>query len=127
MSDTKTTRVVLLLHGSSDPLWAKPFRALIDSLKDAHASDLVHLGFLEKSEPTLPTLVAEISELGPSHIKVLPVFLSAGKHLREDVPPLLADFEKKYQGLTFELLDPVGRQAAFLQMLENLVAKSLAG
>ena len=125
MDSTRPTHVILFCHGSSNPLWAAPFRELTAKLKDKYGQDKVHLGFLELSEPNLDTLVAEIAQLGPGHIKVLPVFLSAGKHLREDVPPMLDGFSKKYQGLTLELLEPVGRQPAFVTMLEDLVGENL--
>ena len=125
MNKAVSTHVILFCHGSSDPLWAAPFRELTEELQKTYGTDCVHLGFLERSEPDLRTLVAKIAESGPGHVKVLPVFLSAGKHLREDVPPLLEDFSKEYQDLTFELLAPVGRQPVFMNMLESLVADNL--
>ncbi len=125
MDSTRPTHVILFCHGSSDPLWAAPFRELTQELQATYGKDQVHLGFLERSKPDLATLVQKISESGAGHIKVLPVFLSAGKHLREDVPPLLKEFSEKYQELTFELLDPVGRQPVFMTMLEELVGEHL--
>ena len=125
MDSTRPTHVILFCHGSSNPLWAAPFRELTTKLKDKYGQDKVHLGFLELNDPNLDTLVAEIAQSGPGHIKVLPVFLSAGKHLREDVPPMLDSFSEKYQGLTLELLEPVGRQPAFVAMLEDLVDQNL--
>ena len=125
MKSTQTTHVILFCHGSSDPLWAAPFRTLTLELQKTYGEDKVHLGFLERSEPDLETLVRKIAKLGAAHLKILPVFLSAGKHLREDVPPLLVEFDKEYQDLTFELLDPVGRQQAFMDMLEHLVGHHL--
>ena len=125
MNSTQTTHVILFCHGSSDPLWAAPFRDLTLELQKTYGEDKVHLGFLERSEPDLETLVRQIAKLGAAHVKILPVFLSAGKHLREDVPPLLVKFDQEYQELTFELLDPVGRQQAFMDMLERLVGHHL--
>ena len=125
MNDTQSTHVILFCHGSSDPLWAAPFRELTHQLQETYGQNQVHLGFLERSEPDLSAVVEKIAQLGPGHVKVLPVFLSAGKHLREDVPPLLEDFSKKYQDLTFELMAPVGRQPVFMQMLEDLVGDNL--
>ena len=125
MNSTRPTHVILFCHGSSDPLWAAPFRELTVELQKTYGEDKVHLGFLERSEPDLATLVEKIAQSGPGHIKVLPVFLSAGKHLREDVPPMLDSFSKEYQQLTFELLAPVGRQPVFMAMLEELVGQNL--
>ena len=125
MSDSSPIHVILFCHGSSDPLWAKPFRELTKSLQTTYGEDQVHLGFLERSEPDLSTLAAQIAENGPAHIKLLPVFLSAGKHLREDLPPMTENLAKQYQGLTFEILPPVGQQEAFKTMLAQLVGEHL--
>lgn len=125
MTHSSTSRVVLLCHGSSDPLWAEPFVALTASLQKVYGSQYVHLAFLERSEPNLATLVEELASLGPAHIRVLPVFLSSGKHLRQDVPPQLDAFAEKYAQLSFELLKPVGLQDSFFKMLEKLVAEAL--
>ena len=127
MNATQSIHVILFCHGSSDPLWAAPFRELTTELQQRYGQDKVHLGFLERSEPDLATLVGQIAESGPGHVKVLPVFLSAGKHLREDVPPMLDKFSEEYQDLTFELLAPVGRQPVFMTMLEDLVGENLKG
>ena len=125
MKSKQSTHVILFCHGSSNPLWAAPFRELTTELQAKYGANQVHLGFLELSEPNLETLVRKIAQSGPGHVKVLPVFLSAGKHLREDVPPLLVKFGEEYQDLTFELLEPVGRQPAFITMLDGLVGENL--
>jgi len=125
MSSTRPTHVILFCHGSSDPQWSEPFRVLTRSLQDIYDKNKVHLAFLERCEPSLVTLVEHIAKQGPAHVKILPVFLSSGKHLREDVPPMIKDFNKQYQDLSFETLPPVGQQDAFIKMLETLVGQHL--
>ncbi|HID44340.1 MAG TPA: cobalamin biosynthesis protein CbiX [Chromatiaceae bacterium] len=53
--------------------------------------DVVMAGFLELAQPSIPEGIDECVRLGAEEVVVLPYFLSAGRHVSEDIP---AEVEK---------------------------------
>lgn len=111
--------MILLAHGSSDARWRAPFEALERDLAPRIDKPVV-LAFMELSEPSLETRVAELLAQGISEIEVLPLFFAAGRHLREDVPGQL-DAIARAQPVTLRLLDPVGQHPAFVDALAGII------
>ena len=52
----------------------------------------VRCAFLELAEPSIPDGIGECVNAGADEVIVLPYFLSAGRHVAEDIP---AEIEKK--------------------------------
>ena len=89
-----------------------------------------HLGgfaYLELTEPQLPQAVAQAVALGHVHIRVLPMFLGVGKHLREDLPGLMAQLRLDHPQVQFDLQPAVGEQSAVLDALAQAACVGLPG
>lgn len=114
--------MILLAHGSSDARWRAPFEALERDLQPRVDKPVV-LAFMELSEPSLETRVAELAARGITRIEVLPLFFAAGRHLREDVPGQLAEIGRQHP-VSLHLLDPVGQHPAFVDALAGIVESS---
>lgn len=91
-----TPRVVLLGHGSPDRRHGADLRAvalaLATRLTTADASARVGVAFLEHDHPQLPEAAQHVS-LGAGSdegVRVVPLFFSAGYHVRHDVPAHVA-------------------------------------
>jgi sirohydrochlorin cobaltochelatase len=123
--ETQTTlmpydHTILLAHGSRDPLWAQPFRDLCQRLGKNHSN--VSLAFMELCEPGLSEMVDRAAARGASRIAVLPLFLAAGRHLREDVPLQITQIAED-TGLSVTLLPAIGEQEPFVTFLEALLVR----
>jgi len=109
---------ILLSHGSkvkeSNDASAKVLEELRKSLNK------VELAFLELSEPDFQSAVKKLKESGVSHIKVLPLFLAPGKHVREDVPYLCETFGKKYE-IEITVLEHIGANSGYVKLIENIL------
>ncbi|MBU3724680.1 MAG: cobalamin biosynthesis protein CbiX [Burkholderiaceae bacterium] len=101
------TGILLLAHGSRDPKWRAPFESIEQITRDA-ASGPVIVSFLESMQPDFIAGVRELAGQAVEVIRVVPVFLAAGAHLRQDLPKLVEEAQSEFPGLTFQVLPAIG-------------------
>jgi sirohydrochlorin cobaltochelatase len=111
------TAIVLFAHGSRDPAWQRPMLAVAQRIRDQLPQAWVACAYLEFTEPSLSQAVAQAVTLGHAHIRVLPMFLGVGKHVREDLPLWMAQLQLDHPHVRFELQPAVGEQSAVLDGL----------
>lgn len=114
---------ILLAHGSRDPRWGVPFQRITDRV--ASREPAVSLAFMELQKPGIEDCVAALCERSPGcKVAVLPLFFSSGRHLREDVPAMIADIEQRYPA-SITLLPALGEQSEFADFVTDLVLNLL--
>ena len=112
--------LVLFAHGSRDPKWAEPFKA-IQALIRAQAPDTpVELAFLELMQPGIQECLIELANKSVKRISIVPIFLAAGRHLREDLPALVAPIQKQYPHLVINVTAPIGDIPEFQSAIARL-------
>ncbi|MEU2620000.1 sirohydrochlorin chelatase [Streptomyces sp. NPDC007157] len=79
--------LVLVAHGSRDPRALTTVRALMDRVRALRPGLRVHLGHLELNEPPLQDTLAA---LGDTPAVLVPLLLSRGYHVRQDIPETAA-------------------------------------
>lgn len=117
-----THALILLAHGSSDPHWRAPFERFHTALAERLQTPL-RLAYMELSEPSLESTVAELAAAGIARAEILPLFFAAGRHLRKDVPGQVAALADAHPGLALTLLPPVGEHPAFIEALAAVIAE----
>jgi sirohydrochlorin cobaltochelatase len=70
----------------------------------------------------LPAAVQELAEMGAGSVNVVPMFLGAGRHVREDLPELMERLRTRFPDITLELQQPVGEDARLLDVLAEIAA-----
>jgi sirohydrochlorin cobaltochelatase len=108
MDAPMTQGLILFAHGARDPRWAEPFEAVAQRVRRARPGVAVRLAYLELMPPTLPQAGAELVAAGCTTLQVVPMFLGAGGHVRQDLPRLAADLLQAHPGLQVTLHPPVG-------------------
>ena len=85
--------LVVVAHGSRREASNQEVRDLCDRLaaQTKEQFHCVNAGFLELAEPSIPEGIQHCIDAGASEVVVLPYFLSAGRHVAEDIP---AEVEK---------------------------------
>ena len=117
---TSDSALVLFAHGSRDPKWAEPFKA-IQALIHAQAPDMpVELAFLELMEPGIQECLIELANKSVKRISIVPIFLAAGRHLRKDLPALVAPIQKQYPDLVINVTAPIGDIPEFQAAIAKL-------
>ena len=111
--------IVLFAHGSRDRDWARPFNQLADILRTKHDGP-VAVAYLESMAPTLEEAIAA---LGVSSVRVVPVFLGQGGHVKEDLPKLIAAAQKRHAGMTIRLEPAIGEQPSVIEAIAAAIAR----
>jgi sirohydrochlorin cobaltochelatase len=100
--------ILLFAHGARDPQWAEPFLRIAERVRAAASDSAVELAYLESMKPTLKEGVERLIARGVTRIRVVPLFLGPGEHLRRDVPGLIREVMNATPGLDVELAEPAG-------------------
>ncbi len=119
------TRLVILAHGSNDPVWRDTFERLLGRLAVELGSEHVRLAYMQFVEPTLDDVADEASRQAIDTLKLMPLFLSAGGHVREDVPRLVRQALQRRPGLSIEVLPPVGEHPAFGNLVVDWACEAM--
>jgi len=119
--------LVLFAHGARDPRWAEPFEAVAGRVRAAAPCLPVVLAYLELMAPTLAAAVDKLVADGATTVDVVPLFLGAGGHLREDLPPLVDALRSAHPDVTIRLHAAIGEHAAVSEAMARaaLVAAGL--
>src|SRR5450432_1045090 len=100
--------LILFAHGARDPRWAEPFERLRAKIQAARPDLPVALAYLEWMTPDLGTAVDRLVAMGHTHLRVVPVFLGQGGHVRRDLPELVDQAAARHATVVIELVEPVG-------------------
>jgi sirohydrochlorin cobaltochelatase len=100
--------LILFAHGSRDPEWALPFRAVRQKVASRKPELEVELAFLELMQPTLTATVDRLVSSGNQHITIAPLFMAQGGHLKRDLSLLIAELRDRHAGIRLKLLPAAG-------------------
>ena len=102
--------VLLIAHGSRREQSNDEVREVAKRLEEVAAGsfDGVVPAFLELAEPSIQSGVALCSEAGARAVTVVPYFLSAGRHVVEDIPRELDEAVKQHPQLQIHLCQHIG-------------------
>lgn len=112
--------IVLFAHGSREPGWAKPFESIARQLAGEF---LVELAYLEIMKPTLEKAVASLAARGAQRVRIIPLFLGAGGHVREDLPKLVQAARERHAGVEIVLERTIGERAEITDAIAAVISK----
>ena len=109
--------ILLIAHGSrrdqanADLLW------LADAVRERRVADLVEVAYLELVEPDIPAGLGRCAEAGATEIRMIPYFLSMGRHVTEHLEEFRRDAEQRYQGVRVVLRDSLGPHEKLVEIV----------
>jgi sirohydrochlorin cobaltochelatase len=115
-----TRAIVLFGHGSRDPLWRLPMEGVAARLRAQQPAVPVRCAYLELQQPDLGTAVGELVAAGASEVRIVPMFLGAGRHVRDDLPQLVAHMQAAQPGVRFLLQPPIGEDGRVLDLIAKI-------
>jgi sirohydrochlorin cobaltochelatase len=113
--------IVLLGHGSPDPEWSQPFEKIAVSVGKRLPAVAVALAYLEHG-PSLEEAVTALAAKGALSIRVVPLFLGTGGHVKEDLPKLVA--QAKRAEIQLVLDKPIGEQPEVVEAIAGAISQS---
>ena len=114
--------LILFAHGSRDPEWAQPFERIALSLKKRLPAVSVALAYLEHGA-SLDEAVAALAAKGAASIRVVPVFLGQGGHVKQDLPNLVAAVAAEHPGQKLLLEKSIGEQTQVIEAIANAICE----
>lgn len=118
--------LILFAHGARDPRWAEPFERLKRKVEAARPDIQVVLAFLDIMTPDLPAAADALVAGGCETLRIVPVFLGQGGHVREDIPALVSAIASRHPAIELEVLPAVGEDDAVLQRIAVASIEGLA-
>lgn len=114
--------LLLVAHGSRLPEANAEVARLTERLREASGDrfGIVTHAFLEIAEPDIPTGIDACIVQGAAQLWVLPYFLAAGRHVRDDVPALLDQARGRHPQATIHLCEHLGAEAGLPELLLRL-------
>lgn len=127
---SKTKRALLLVaHGSRRAASNDEIRELAKRLAQSQANpfDLVAPAFLELAEPSIPDGIEACIQQGMSEVVVFPYFLSAGRHVAQDIPAEVKIKQDQHPDIVIRIADYLGTAAGMSGMIfDHLSGQSQA-
>jgi sirohydrochlorin cobaltochelatase len=115
--------LVLFAHGARDPDWARPFRQLVAELGERLPGERIALAYLELMQPSLAECAAALHADGVRSLRVVPVFLGVGGHLKVDLPKLVDALKARYRDLEITVEPPIGEQPEVISAIARAIAR----
>jgi sirohydrochlorin cobaltochelatase len=114
--------ILLFAHGSREAGWAKPFESIARQLAGQF---LVELAYLEIMKPTLEEAVASLASKGAQRVRIVPLFLGAGGHVRADLPKLAQAARERHAGIEIVLEPAIGERQEVTDAVAAVLRRQL--
>lgn len=119
--------LLIVAHGSRRAASNDEVRALTSHIasKAGNQFDIVDCAFLELAEPSIPTGIQQSVEKGADEIIVLPYFLSAGRHVVDDIPNEVNTSREKYPNINIHIAPYLGAIGKVAELMVEQAEKGL--
>ena len=115
--------LVLVAHGSRRQASNDEVVALSKLIEEQMKSEypIIEAGFLELAEPLIPNAIDQCVKQGATDVCVVPYFLSAGRHVQEDVPAEVDKAREMHSQIRMEVLPHIGGSTIMIDLIRNSV------
>jgi sirohydrochlorin ferrochelatase len=120
------TAVLLMAHGSRRADANADLEELARRVREQGGYALIEISYLELAEPSIPQGGRNCVARGANRVLMLPYFLSAGRHVTEDLQGFQRQLAEEFPTVAFELCPPLGLHPLMTQIvLDRLLESSL--
>lgn len=111
--------LLLVAHGSRREASNDEVRRLTERLAERAGGAYGHVacGFLELAEPSIPDGIQQCIDAGAEQVVVLPYFLSAGRHVAEDIPAEVATKQAQHPQVDIRISSYLGAADGITDLL----------
>ena len=87
---------------------------------------IVEPAHMELAAPSIEDAFRRCVEQGATNVVCHPYFLSYGRHVREDVPALMASAAEKFPGVRYSITEPLGMQENLSALIHSSIMGSMS-
>ena len=102
--------LLLVAHGSRRELSNKEVRRVSQQIEKIAGKDFLSIkcAFLELALPSIPEGIDQCINDGAKTVIVFPYFLSAGRHVSEDIPKIIKEKQQEYPDIEIKIVEHMG-------------------
>jgi sirohydrochlorin ferrochelatase len=117
--------LLVVAHGSRRTASNDEVRQLTDRLRHIAGNDYarVECAFLELAEPSIPDGIDCCVADGANEVVILPYFLSAGRHVVQDIPALVSAAQARHPSVPLRIAPYLGQASTLIDSLLELSKK----
>lgn len=115
--------LLLIAHGSRNPEANHDLVLVANQLQGAEFP-VVEPSYLELSAPSILEGANICLQKGATNIILVPYFLSAGVHVRQDLQEALEQLRARFPDASFKLASHLGRHPLLLQILRDRISEA---
>jgi len=104
----KSSALILFAHGARDPAWAAPFERVLAKVRERAPERAPMLAYLDLMQPDLASAIATQAGRGFASIRIVPLFLGPGGHVRNDLRRIIDEARESQPGVAIDLTAPAG-------------------
>jgi sirohydrochlorin ferrochelatase len=118
--------LLLVAHGSRRAASNEEVRRLAQRIADRAGAryGVVRAAFLELAQPSIPEGLERCIQDGADQVIVLPYFLSAGRHVAEDIPTEVGVKQAEHPGVSIHVAPYLGRSEALADILLHMAGSA---
>ena len=111
--------LLVIAHGSRRAESNDEIRALTRRVAEQAGATypIVRCAFLELAEPSIPDGIEQCIRAGASEVIVLPYFLSAGRHVAQDIPNEVRGKQEEHPQVTIRIAPYLGANTGIADLL----------
>ena len=118
--------VLLLGHGSRLLEANESMYRVASDLRATQQYLTVECAFLEINAPDIPAGLTNCQEAGATQIIVIPYFLHLGRHVKEDLPRIIAAWQNQNPSPQVILGQPFGYSPRLVELVQDRIDEALA-
>ncbi len=100
---SKDEAIIILAHGSRNVQAAEEFLRLANLVQERLPSYRIEPVFFQFSENNLHQGLKKLTISGYKKVKIVPVFLFEGVHIKEDIPKVISEEKRNFPDLEISL------------------------
>ena len=103
-----TSALILFAHGARDAAWAEPFERVLREVQARVPDRAPMLAFLDLMTPDLPSAIDAQVRRGYASVRIVPLFLGPGGHLRHDLPRIVDEARARHPEVAIHVAPAAG-------------------
>lgn len=112
-----TSAILIVAHGSRRAAANADLVELSKLMSDRLPDEIIEIGYLELTEPTIPQGLANCARRGADSVAILPYFLSNGAHVADDLQTFRDEFVEAHPTIECVVCPPLGRHPKMMDIL----------
>ncbi|HHY73570.1 MAG TPA: sirohydrochlorin chelatase [Bacillus bacterium] len=117
--------ILYIGHGTRSKKGVQELKAFMQHLIKRSEAPIQEISFLKLTEPSIEVGFERCVERGATEITVIPLFLLAASHIKEDIPQALSSLSEKYPTIKVNVKNPLGVQDKIVHMIADSVKEAV--